>query len=62
MAQNAKNSAQQVLDRLPENADWDRIMYELYLKQKIDRSQAAVAAGRVVPHADVRRELLGDAD
>jgi hypothetical protein len=62
MAQSAKISAQQILDRLPEDADWDQIMYELYVKQKIERSQAAVAAGRVVPHVDVRRELLGDAD
>ena len=62
MAQSAKMSAQQILDRLPEDADWDRIMYELYVKQKIERSQAAVAAGHVVAHDDVRRELLGDAD
>ena len=62
MAQSAKKSAQQILDLLPEDADWDQIMYELYVKQKIERSQAAVAAGRVLPHEDVRRELLGDAD
>jgi len=62
MAQNAKKSAQQILDRLPEDADWDQIMYELYVKQKIERSLAEAAAGHVVPHEDVRRELLGDAD
>ena len=62
MAQSAKKSAQQILDRLPDDADWDRIMYELYVKQKIERSLAEAIAGRVVPHEDVRRELLGDAD
>jgi len=62
MAQSAKKSAQQILDRLPEDADWDQIMYEFYVKQKIERSLAEAATGQVVPHEDVRRELLGDAD
>jgi predicted transcriptional regulator len=62
MAQSAKKSAQQILDRLPEDAGWDQIMYEFYVKQKIERSLAEAAIGRVVPHEDVRRELLGDAD
>jgi len=62
MAQSAKKSAQQILDRLPEDADWDQIMYEFYVKQKIERAEAAVAEGRVVPHEEVRRKFLGDAD
>jgi predicted transcriptional regulator len=60
MPQSAKKSAQEILDRLPEDADWDRIMYELYVKEKIERSQAAVAEGRVISHEEVRRQLLGD--
>ena len=62
MSQSAKKSAQQILDQLPEDADWDLIMYELYVKQKIERSQAAVAEGRVISHEEVRRQLLGDED
>ncbi len=62
MPQSAKKSAQEILDRLPEDADWDRIMYELYVKEKIERAQAEVAAGHVVSHEEVRRQLLGDED
>jgi len=62
MAQGAKKSAQATLDRLPEDADWDRIMHELYVKQKIERAQAEVAAGHVISHEEVRRQLLGDED
>jgi hypothetical protein len=62
MAESAKKSAQQILDRLPDDADWDLIMYELYVKQKIERAQAAVAEGRIVSHETVRRQFLGDAD
>ncbi|HET6161443.1 MAG TPA: hypothetical protein VFE34_24080 [Dongiaceae bacterium] len=56
----AKKSAQQLLDRLPDDAGWDDIMYELYVKQKIERGQQAAAEGRTVSHAEVRRGLLGD--
>lgn len=56
----AKKSAQQLLDRLPDDAGWDDIMYELYVKQKIERGQHAVSEGRTVPHAEVRHRLLGD--
>ena len=56
----AKQSAQQLLERLPDDADWDDIMYELYVKQKVERGQKAAAEGRTVPHAEVRRRLLSD--
>jgi len=56
----AKKSAQQLLDRLPDDVGWDDIMYELYVKQKIERGQQAAAEGHTLPHAEVRRRLLGD--
>jgi predicted transcriptional regulator len=56
----AKKSAQQLLDRLPEDAGWDEIMYELYVRQKIERGKQAVADGRTVSHNEARRRLLGD--
>jgi predicted transcriptional regulator len=62
MAQSAKKSAQEILDQLPEDADWDRIMYELYVKQKIERGLRAAADGRIISHEEVKRQLLGNAD
>jgi predicted transcriptional regulator len=62
MPHSAKKSAQETLDRLPEDADWDRIMYELYVKQKIELGLKAVAEGRVISHEEVKRQLLGNAD
>lgn len=56
----AKKSALKILDRLPEDAGWDDIMYELYVKQKVERGQQAAAEGRTVPHSRVRSRLLGD--
>jgi predicted transcriptional regulator len=37
-------------------------MHDVYVKQEIERAQAAVAAGRIAPHEEVRRQFLGDAD
>lgn len=57
----AKSRAREVIDRLPDAASWDDVMYELYVREAIDAGLADVQAGRSVPQAEVRtrlRELL----
>ena len=56
--QTAKESARQAIDRLPEQATWEDIMYELYVKQKIEAGIEAVAEGRTIPHEEMKRRLL----
>lgn len=58
---NAKQAAQAVIDHLPDQASWDDIMYELYVKQKIEEGLKAADEGRTVPHQEAKRRLLGDA-
>ena len=55
----AKEAARQIIDKLPEQASWDEIMYELHVKQKIDAGLQAAKDGRVVSHQDAKRRLLG---
>jgi predicted transcriptional regulator len=55
----AKDAARQIIERLPEQVTWDDIMYELYVKQKIEEGLADIEAGRTVPHEAVKAELLG---
>ncbi|HMF32096.1 MAG TPA: hypothetical protein VKK79_11810 [Candidatus Lokiarchaeia archaeon] len=50
-----KDEAKEVIDSLPEGASWDDIMYEFYVKQKLDKSLAAAAAGQVVSHEEVKK-------
>ena len=60
-AGNAKTHAREIIDRLPESASWDDVMYELYVREAIDAGMAEVKAGRSIPQAEVRtrlRELL----
>jgi len=53
-----KDEAKKLIEKLPDTATWDDIMYELYVKQKIEAGLKAVAEGRTVPHEEVKRRLM----
>ncbi len=53
-----KDAARAIVDKLPEQATWDDLMYELYVKQKIEAGLKAVDEGRTVPHEDIKDRLL----
>ncbi len=55
--ESVKERAKQIIDALPEQATWDDIMYELYVKQKIEAGLRAVEDGRTVPQEQVRATL-----
>lgn len=57
----AKDAARQIIDHLPEQATWDDIMYELYVKQKIEEGLKAADEGCTVSHEEAKRRLLDDA-
>lgn len=52
-----KAAARQLVDRLPDGASWDDLMYEIYVRQSIDEGLADVAAGGTLPAAAARAEL-----
>jgi len=54
----AKEDARQLIERLPDNATWDDLMYEFYVRQKIDVGIQAADEGRVVPHEEVKKRFL----
>lgn len=56
-AGNAKTHARDIIDRLPESASGEDVMYELYVREAIDAGLADVAAGRTTPHEQVRARL-----
>lgn len=58
MQLSAKQSAKQVIDHLPDQATWDDIMYELYIKQKIEVGLQAAKEGRTIPHDQVKTRIL----
>jgi hypothetical protein len=50
-----KEEAISLITRLPDEASWDDIMYEMYVKKKIELGIKAADEGRVVPHEEVKR-------
>lgn len=53
-----KEAARSIVENLPEQATWDDLMYELYVKQKIEAGLKAAAEGRTVPHEEIKARLL----
>ena len=54
----AKDEARRIIDNLPEDATWDDIMYQLYVKEKTDKSLAEIEQGKVLSHEEARRRLF----
>jgi predicted transcriptional regulator len=53
----AKESAKDILDRLPDKATWDDILYELHVRQKIEAGLNDVEEGRTAPHDQIKSRL-----
>ncbi len=54
----AKKEALGMIRRLPGTVTWDDIMYELYVRKKIESGIKAADEGRVVPHEEVKKRFL----
>ena len=52
-----KTHAREIIDRLPDSASWDDVMYELYVREAIDAGLADVAEGRTFTPDEVRARL-----
>lgn len=53
-----KDAAIKIIENLPDQATLDDIMYQLYVKKKIDLSLKAAEDGKVYSHEDVKKRLL----
>lgn len=49
-----KEDAHKLVDRLPDNATWDDLMHEIYVRETIDRGLADSRAGRTKSVQEVR--------
>ncbi|MHB8893749.1 MAG: hypothetical protein ACYC99_01035 [Candidatus Geothermincolia bacterium] len=55
-----KEEAKKLIEKLPDTASWDDIMYEFYVKKKIDAGLKAADEGNVVSHEEAKRRLLSN--
>jgi predicted DNA-binding protein len=53
----AKQDALEAIQRLPDTADMEDIMYRLYVLENIKRGQDDIAQGKLTPVEDLLREI-----
>jgi hypothetical protein len=56
-ARDIKSQAQAIVDGLPDGADWDDVMYEIYVRQAIEAGDRDVETGRTLAENEVRARL-----
>ena len=54
-----KQKAHEIVDRLPEQATWSDLAYEIKVRQKIEEGIRDLDEGRTTPHEQVRVRFLG---
>jgi len=54
---NIKQEAYHLLQKLPENATWDDLMYEIYVRQAIEAGIEESEAGRTIDVGQVRAKF-----
>lgn len=52
-----KNEARRLVEKLPEDATWDDVFYQLYVHQATEAGLQDCDAGRTLPVSEVRRRL-----
>lgn len=57
-----KEQAKKIIENLPDNAGWDDIMYEFYVKKKITSALEAAEQGKAVSHREAKKRLLSNED
>jgi len=54
---NVKDEARRLIERLPEDATWDDLMHEIYVRQAVEAGLEDSRAGNVTNVEDVRARL-----
>jgi hypothetical protein len=54
---NLKDEARRLVDQLPEDATWEDLMYEIYVRQKIEAGLKASDEDRALDVEEVRKRF-----
>ena len=52
-----REEAHRLVDQLPDDATWEDLMYQIYVRQSIDAGLEDCKAGRLISTEEVRRRL-----
>jgi len=53
-----KEEARRLIDSMPEQATWDDVMYEFYVKKKLEWALKQADDGEVISHEEAKRVLF----
>jgi predicted transcriptional regulator len=53
-----KDEAKKIIENLPENATWDDLMYQLYVKKRVETGLKEIENGETFSHEEVKKRLL----
>ena len=53
----AKEEARKLIESIPDSASWDDIMYEFYVRKKIETGLEDADAGKVISQEEVEKRF-----
>jgi predicted transcriptional regulator len=57
MSTNIKEEARRLVEELPDNSTWEDLMYQIYVREAVEKGLADAEAGRVTDVKKVREEF-----
>ena len=54
---NVRDEVRRIVDHLPDDATWDDVLYEIYVRRSVESGLADCQAGRLLPTEEVRHRL-----
>ena len=52
-----KEEAKKLIDNLPDEITWEDLMYEIYVRQKIELGLKAADEGKVISHDEMKKRF-----
>lgn len=52
-----KEEARRLIDSMPEHATWDDVMYEFYVRTKLEKALKEADDGEVISHDEAKKVL-----
>lgn len=57
MSEKVKVAAKELIESLPQDADWDDVMYEVYVRKSIEEGLLDAKKGEVLTHEEVKKRF-----
>lgn len=53
-----KDEAKKIIEELPDNATWDDLMYQFYVKKRVETGIKEIENGETISHEEVKKRIL----